>query len=857
MAARERSGRRARRRCWALVAGLAGLATVLPAAGPAQPAGAEMVQDDSRTPLILMIDVSSSMDEDGGAGTPKLEGAKQGMIDAISGRSGNRVGLWTYPGDGNCSAGGYLAGAEPIERSDSAPLKASIRNLTANGNTPTAQALEALGQELREQGFTSANIVLVSDGESNCEPPRTPCEVAQDLVNKGFDVTINTIGFQISDAGREELTCIADQTSGRYVDITDSRDLIDEIQNQTNPILELTAVATPDPAAPGDTINIAVTAANTSTQHDILAVTMTLSFLPAAGSVALPVIPPRVQVGTIPAGEVVTRTWPVASDRNQTAKLTAQYRAVAYGKTTSGVLVDGAVTIDPAADDAVGAHAWGVEIDGDDQIVVMGDSYSSGEGTWEYEDPSTHKSIEHATTGCHVSQYTYSYDSEYRARIIACSGAVMNNFSHRQVDSKAEIDVAEQLRTLDNAATAPRIVFLTIGGNDIGFADVVTDCVSGGCDMNTDGAIADAYRKIEAMSSQPGQVERDTSSLAALYREVWAAANSQKMIKLRTSQGGERFAPVVVLPYPTVLEQTNKVCEAATGMIAWAVAISVADVDRLIDLQVRLNRTIMNEVANAAQEGSYGIFFANGVENATLGYSLCRQGDESYFNHVTFYAFSTTAVDHESVHPTKAGYTKESVKLRTYLNSSDFNFNPDGPYVVTEGSFDTQCDEFPLGKKKPDWGNSDDSAFPKTELRLSIDDDSTKSLKVCEYVRVSAAGFAPGSSSQAVLNSAPVVLANLTADENGEIDGLIGVPPGTDPGIHHISVEGTDPDGEPLSYTVEVKISSAVPWYIWAVAIGGAAGLLGGLILLVIWRRRRPKASQDAADPGALAPQPS
>ncbi|MCP6390922.1 hypothetical protein NL487_28780, partial [Klebsiella pneumoniae] len=81
-----------------------------------------------------------------------------------------------------------------------------IRQLTASGNTPTGPALRGVVDSLKQKGFTSATLLLISDGESNCGQP--PCEVTKSIVDEGFALSVPSIGFTISDKGRNELTCI-------------------------------------------------------------------------------------------------------------------------------------------------------------------------------------------------------------------------------------------------------------------------------------------------------------------------------------------------------------------------------------------------------------------------------------------------------------------------------------------------------------------------------------------------------------------------------------------------------------------------------------------------------------------------
>ena len=821
-----------------LMAMLAGLIT----ASNLAPAVAEVVSDSGSTPLILLVDVSGSMDENGGNGLSKLDGAKGGMRNAINGRSGNLVGLWTYPSDGDCSAGGYVAGAEPVPRQDAAKLKALVGNLSASGNTPTSQALRALGDDLTRRGFERANIVLVSDGESNCNPPQTPCEVAQDLVTQGFDITINTIGFSISDAGRDELTCIADATHGSYVDVDDSEALIEELQNQVNPLLSLSAASSPEPVEAGQRVSVTVTASNTSTQQTIADVSITLAFrAEGAEDVLLPVVPPRSDKGNLPPGESVSKTWEFALNDLAPSNKRGKYRAVAYGRTAEGVFVDGVITIDTSEVEQEGEYLWGVKIDGDDQIVIMGDSYSSGQGAGVYENWMTHEEYPNvgAADLCHTSQLTYGHDSRYRLKNLACSGALMAHFESMQLNGENIVEDAiaqPQFGKLASLEIAPRIAFMSIGGNDIGFAKIITNCVGvidwgGAACVEND--MVRAKAKINSISTGNLEAAAPTQRLARLYQQVWGELNSDWMRRTRLAQGGQEFAPVVVLPYPALLPPsgTLRTCDVVKGVAeALTVNINAGDLDRLNHLQERLNSTIEAEVAAASEGGKYGIYFASGVESALEGHSVCSHGDgQSWIVPVSL----TTKGTEEAMHPTSTGYQAIGQRLRSFLRSDSFDFSGEKHYQTVERR--TYC-QFVRGVDRSSW-------LPKKTLRsVSNSAAAVSDLEKCEYAWIEGDGFVPGTGVLVTLHSTPVTLASLVADDEGKVSGLIQIPGWIDPGVHELTTEGVDAQGNPLIYSTQVRIVEPTPWFVWAAGAAGLTAVLAGLVLMLLARLRRRKA---------------
>jgi len=113
--------------------------------------------------------------------------------------------------------------------------------------------------------------------------------------------------------------------------------------------------------------------------------------------------------------------------------------------------------------------------------VSLGDSYSSGEGTSDY-DSGTRA---HIGNGCHRSRHAWPRllgvlpDAHF-----ACSGARTDDFFEGQKSGlRAGADSASQLDRLAALAAARPIsrVFATIGGNDLGFGKIIRDCVIKTC----------------------------------------------------------------------------------------------------------------------------------------------------------------------------------------------------------------------------------------------------------------------------------------------------------------------------------------------------------------------------------------
>jgi hypothetical protein len=109
----------------------------------------------------------------------------------------------------------------------------------------------------------------------------------------------------------------------------------------------------------------------------------------------------------------------------------------------------------------------------------------------------------------------------------------------------------------------------------------------------------------------------------------------------------------------------------------------------------------------------------------------------------------------------------------------------------------------------------------------------------CDYRWFELDGFAPGTAVLVNLHSSPIALASLTADEAGKVLGVIQLPGWIDPGVHQLTVEGIDAEGNPVVHSTGLRIVEPTPWFVWAAGGVAVAALLAGLVFVLLGRRRR------------------
>ena len=125
-----------------------------------------------------------------------------------------------------------------------------MRGITPRGWTPIyGSLLSAKDDFIAGQ---DNNVVLVSDGIETCGGD--PCAAAKQLRESGIALTIHVVGFDVDNATRTQLQCVANAASGRYYDAKNGQELANALNSAVNAVqlaapakVALLATATPTP----------------------------------------------------------------------------------------------------------------------------------------------------------------------------------------------------------------------------------------------------------------------------------------------------------------------------------------------------------------------------------------------------------------------------------------------------------------------------------------------------------------------------------------------------------------------------------------------------------------------------------
>jgi lysophospholipase L1-like esterase len=227
------------------------------------------------------------------------------------------------------------------------------------------------------------------------------------------------------------------------------------------------------------------------------------------------------------------------------------------------------------------AHAASVN------YVALGDSYSSGVGSGSY--TSSSGSCDRSTKA--YSQLWTNANAPSSFTFVACSGA-----------TTADV-LSSQISALSSSTT---LVSITIGGNDVGFSDVMETCV---LDSTSTCVSAINTAESEAQSQLPAKLD-------SVYAKIKSLSPN---------------AHVVVLDYPEFYDLSKS---------STCIGLSTTD------------RTDLNQAADIldgvikVEAGKYGFVFGD-VRSAFAGHEIC---DSSSWLH------SVNILDlDESYHPTASG----------------------------------------------------------------------------------------------------------------------------------------------------------------------------------------------------------
>lgn len=427
--------------------------------------------------------------------------------------------------------------------------------------------------------------------------------------------------------------------------------------------------------------------------------------------------------------------------------------------------------------------------------LALGDSYTSGEG--ELSDDYYFEGTNDKYEKCHLSSRSYPFllanlsDVDMaKMKNIACSGAKIEDIYGEGVywgqnkrlhseNMKLDLDylnnyqniarflfIPGRIRQLEFIETyRPKVVTVSIGGNDVGFADKVKACIG----PDTCIWAIDEVKKKQVANEIKGLAEE----YIALFKEIHKVSPDSK---------------IIVVGYPRLIED-YEVCRGITGIL-----INTQERQFVYQSLKLLNNTIKF----AAEK--YGVAYVD-VEDSYSGLSLCSESDDLAMNFIRFGDDISVVgskdffkiIGQESFHPTPLGHKYVASKIHNTIGDiNSYSYCQDNMVVCPKDVALSELSEY--------WGYSRESDYKIPNLHnleftsSEVSDIQDVKIHLDKYTML------PGSTANIEIYSNHIILGDYEVEADGSLDILIDGLSDLNFGYHTFFINGFSYSGEPISY---------------------------------------------------------
>lgn len=425
----------------------------------------------------------------------------------------------------------------------------------------------------------------------------------------------------------------------------------------------------------------------------------------------------------------------------------------------------------------------------------LGDSYTSGEGAFDYS-----AGTDTSDNTCHLSARSYplllTHDLFGGAggHSVACSGAVIDDVISLNGDYKGQVKNGSSLRMLESNQPErldailsayspgyvpqrvfvkqfqPNVITVSVGGNDVGFGDILQKCVVPHISRHQSDETC--YNTYESRQELVNLVDRTVPRWTALFRQL---------------QADSLVSNVYAVGYPSIASDYGK-CPLN-------VELSKSELEFAEEMIHYLNDAIEKAAASA------NISYVD-VSRALYGYRLCEGGSATGVNGLTagndFGLFGVGLLGRESYHPNALGH--ELIE-QAILRQTD-NLSSAKKALASGNDYHNLLDAPKVGRKINDLIPDDhlvEGGVVHTggSVTISVDGLPYGLLPNGQYL---------------VRFDGPEgkVLASLTSNAKGNLSDAVVIPPDASDGRHTIDITGYNQAGEPVDVTQSVFIPSDI-----------------------------------------------
>ncbi|HTB48969.1 MAG TPA: SGNH/GDSL hydrolase family protein, partial [Verrucomicrobiae bacterium] len=426
--------------------------------------------------------------------------------------------------------------------------------------------------------------------------------------------------------------------------------------------------------------------------------------------------------------------------------------------------------------------------------IGLGDSYTSGEGAFDYL-PGTDTS----DNMCHLSSNSYpllltrDVFGVAGGHSVACSGATINDVGSTNSSYRGQVkDVLnlEQLEQTDPSLLAsvqtnflpgyvaqqlfvaqyqPQVVTVSIGGNDIGFGDILQRCVES--QLSRHASDETCYNTYEDREEVVSLVNRTVPRWTALYKQLLAEAPGERLY---------------AIGYPQIFDDA--------GSCGLNVHLDKSELEFAEELTDYLNSAIQQAAAAAS------VAYVD-IDHALDGHRLCEAASyDVAANGLTAGtdagAFGLKLLGKESYHPNALGQAliEQAILQQTHNLQVGAGSNP--PFTSSDNLL-----------QAPKSGRSINTLIPSNGLMNSVVGTGGSSQLAVDGLT---SGLVPNAPYTVHMDgSTGIVIGTLTAGSSGDISGSITIPSTTSPGGHTIDITGPNQAGEPVDITQPIYVPAS------------------------------------------------
>lgn len=423
--------------------------------------------------------------------------------------------------------------------------------------------------------------------------------------------------------------------------------------------------------------------------------------------------------------------------------------------------------------------------------LAVGDSYTSGEGAYDYLDGTdTTKDMCHLSARSYPLLLAHDVFSAIGAHSVACSGAVIHDITPAGPDSyrgqvangqRRDAMDQNQVDTILNAFTPgylaqsefvsryqPRTLTVSVGGDDIGFGHILRSCVEPHPEIKTGDNTC--YNTYEERRELLDLIDRTVPRLTTLYSTL------------------QRQAPgstIFVIGYPQIADPD--------GNCAVNVHLNKQELEFSADLIDYLNTAVQKAA------GSAGVHYVD-VSQALVGHRLCETTSASVaMNGLTAGTdaglLGVKVLGKESYHPNALG--QELIEQAILQKTHNFQ------EMVPVPDLDTATITTALLAGAPHSGSGIKSLMPDDS---ATDASAEKDGALSIHADRRGDGLLPNTAYTVQLRSNNQLLGNLTTDSEGDLNGQINLPSDAETGENEVQIVGPGSDDTTIAVISPVYI---------------------------------------------------